>query len=134
VRVTLDTLAPDRIGHGIRSTEDPTVLDEIVSRDITLEVCPGSNVALGVYEDAAKVPLRELIDAGARLALGADDPLLFGSRLTDQYRLAREAHGLDDAALAALARSSLLGSRAPSDVLDRALADVDAWLAAPEPR
>jgi adenosine deaminase len=130
VRVTLDTLTPDRIGHGIRSTEDPAVLDEIVSREIALEVCPGSNVALGVYDDAAKVPLRELLDAGARLALGADDPLLFGSRLTDQYRLARDAHGLDDAALAGLARSSLLASRAPSDVRARALADVDAWLAA----
>jgi adenosine deaminase len=49
----------------------------------------------------------------------------------DQYRLARDVHGLDDAALAALARSSLLGSRAPLALRDRALADVDAWLAAP---
>jgi adenosine deaminase len=130
VRATLDALAPDRLGHGIRSTEDPAVLAEVVERGITLEVCPGSNVALGVYDDAAKVPLGELLDAGARLALGADDPLLFGSRLVDQYRIAREVHGLDDAALADLARSSLRGSRAPSDVLDRALADVDAWLAA----
>jgi len=131
VRETLDALAPDRIGHGVRSVEDPAVLAEVVDRGITLEVCPGSNVALGVYDDPAKVPLGELLDAGARLALGADDPLLFGTRLVDQYRLAREVHGLDDAALADLARSSLLGSRAPSDVRSRALADVDAWLATP---
>jgi adenosine deaminase len=131
VRETLDALSPDRLGHGVRSVEDPAVLAEVVARGVTLEVCPGSNVALGVYDDAAKVPLGELVDAGARLALGADDPLLFGTRLVDQYRLAREVHGLDDAALADLARSSLLGSRAPSDVLSRALADVDAWLAAP---
>jgi len=133
VRETLDALAPDRIGHGVRSVEDPAVLAEVVERGITLELCPGSNVALGVYDDPAKVPLGELLDAGARLALGADDPLLFGSRLVDQYRLAREAHGLDDAALADLARSSLRGSRAPADVRDRALVDVDAWLAAPPP-
>jgi adenosine deaminase len=131
VRETLESLSPDRIGHGVRSVEDAALLSDVVARGITLEVCPGSNVALGVYDDAAKVPLRELVDAGARVALGADDPLLFGTRLVDQYRLAREAHGLDDAALADLARSSLLGSRAPSDVLSRALADVDAWLAAP---
>jgi adenosine deaminase len=131
VQETLDSLAPDRIGHGVRSVEDPSVLAEVVARGVTLEVCPGSNVALGVYEDPAKVPLLQLLDAGARLALGADDPLLFGTRLVDQYRVAREVHGLDDAALAALARSSLLGSRAPSDVLARALADVDAWLASP---
>ena len=131
VRETLDALGPDRIGHGVRSVEDAAVLAEVVARGVTLEVCPGSNVALGVYEDPAKVPLRELLNAGARLALGADDPLLFGTRLVDQYRLAREVHGLDDAALADLARSSLLGSRAPSDVLSRALVDVDAWLAGP---
>jgi adenosine deaminase len=131
VQETLDALAPDRIGHGVRSVEDPVVLAAVVARGVTLEVCPGSNVALGVYDAAAKVPLLELLDAGARLALGADDPLLFGTRLVDQYRVAREVHGLDDAALADLARSSLLGSRAPSDVRSRALADVDAWLAAP---
>jgi adenosine deaminase len=133
VRTTLDWLAPDRLGHGVRSAEDPAVLAEVVERGITLEVCPGSNVALGVYDEPGKVPLGELLDAGARLALGADDPMLFGTRLVDQYRLAREAHGLDDAALAGLARASLLGSRAPSDVLDRALVDVDAWLAAEPP-
>jgi adenosine deaminase len=131
VQETLDALAPDRIGHGVRSVEDPSVLAEVVARGVTLEVCPGSNVALGVYEDPAKVPLLQLLDAGARLALGADDPLLFGTRLVDQYRVARDVHGLDDAALAGLARSSLLASRAPSDVLARALADVDAWLASP---
>ncbi|MGN6301706.1 MAG: adenosine deaminase [Angustibacter sp.] len=129
VRTTLDHLAPDRIGHGVRSTEDPALLDEVVDRGITLEVCPGSNVALGVYEQAHSVPLRHLLAAGAQVALGADDPLLFGSRLADQYRTAREVHGLDDAELAQLARASIRGSRAPSDVRAALLADVDAWLA-----
>jgi adenosine deaminase len=128
VRTTLDHLAPDRIGHGVRSSENDAVLEEIVARGITLEVCPGSNVALGVYAQAADVPLRRLLDAGAQVALGADDPLLFGSRLADQYRTARDAHGLDDAALADLARASIRGSRAPSDVRAAMLADVDAWL------
>lgn len=131
VRAALDHLEPDRIGHGVRSVEDPTVLADVVRRGITLEVCPGSNVALGVYANAAAVPLPRLIEAGARIALGADDPLLFGSRLVDQYRTAREVHGLDDAALAELARASIEGSRAPMEVRASMLADVDAWLAAP---
>jgi adenosine deaminase len=131
VRVTLDHLQPDRIGHGVRSVEDPTVLAEIVDRGITLEVCPGSNVALGVYGRADAVPLGALIGSGAKIALGADDPLLFGSRLADQYRIAREVHGLDDVALAELARSSVRGSRAPDDVKRTLLADVDSWLAQP---
>jgi adenosine deaminase len=128
VRQALDHLAPDRIGHGVRSVEDPAVLAEVVEREITLEVCPGSNVALGVYPGAGDVPLRQLLRAGARLALGADDPLLFGSRLAAQYRTAREVHGLTDPELADLARASIRGSRAPQDVRERLLADVDAWL------
>jgi adenosine deaminase len=130
VQVALDHLQPDRLGHGVRSAEDPAVLAEIVRRGITLELCPGSNVALGVYPDAGSVPLRRLLDAGARIALGADDPLLFGSRLADQYRTAREVHGLDDAELARLARFSIEGSRAPADVTTRLLREVDDWLAA----
>jgi adenosine deaminase len=131
VRTTLDSLAPDRIGHGVRSVEDREVLADIVDRGITLEVCPGSNVALGVYAEQAGVPLRALREAGARVALGADDPLLFGSRLADQYRFARTAHGCTDEDLAELARDSIRGSRMPDVVRREVLADIDAWLAAP---
>ena len=65
------------------------------------------------------------------MALGADDPLLFGTRLVDQYRAAREVHGLDDEALAGLARMSLRASTAPRDVVARAEEDIDVWLAQP---
>ncbi len=128
IDTTLDALAPDRLGHGVRSVEDPRVLDRVVAEGVALEVCPGSNVSLGVYRDDEEVPLRRLIEAGATIALGADDPLLFGSRLTDQYRTAREVHGLDDDALADLARGSFRASLAPTEVREAALADIDAWL------
>ena len=126
---TLIALGPDRLGHGIRSAEDPQVLDEVVHRGVTLEVCPGSNVALGVYRAAADVPLRQLIEAGAQIALGADDPLLFGSRLNAQYDTARTAHGLSDVELAELARGSVRGSRAPTPARTQMLAGIDSWLA-----
>lgn len=129
VHVALDHLRPDRLGHGVRAAEDPEALRRIVDDGVTLEVCPGSNVALGVYPTLADVPLPQLVEAGARVALGADDPLLFGTRLVDQYASAREDHGLDDAALAGLARASIEGSRAPAEVRAAMLADVDAWLA-----
>ena len=77
------------------------------------------------------MPLRALRDAGARIALGADDPLLFGSRLTDQYAFAREAHGFSDEQLAELARHSIRGSRAPDGVRRALLSGVDDWLARP---
>ncbi len=129
VRETLAALAPDRLGHGIRSVEDVRVLDEVVRRGVTLEVCPGSNVALGVYGAAGDVPLRQLVEAGARVALGADDPLLFGSRLVAQYDIARTAHGLSDVELAELARGSVRGSRAPEPARTQMLTDIDRWLA-----
>ena len=123
-------LDPDRIGHGVRSVEDPAVLDAVAESGAVLEVCPGSNVALGVYGTAEEVPLRRIVEAGIPVALGADDPLLFGNRLAAQYVAARDL-GFDDAELAALARGSLRGSRAPERVRAQALDDVDAWLQAP---
>jgi len=128
VHETLLALDPDRLGHGVRSAEDPRVLDEVVRRGVTLEVCPGSNVALGVYGAAVDVPLRRLIEAGARIALGADDPLLFGSRLSAQYDIARTSHGLSDVELAELARGSVTGSRAPEPARKLMLSGIDKWL------
>jgi adenosine deaminase len=129
VETTLEALRPDRIGHGVRSVEDPRVLDLVAESGVALEVCPRSNVALGVYGSAAEVPLREIVHHGIPVALGADDPLLFGSRLAAQYDLAREVLGFCDEELADLARSSLRASRAPEGLLTAALADVDDWLA-----
>jgi adenosine deaminase len=63
------------------------------------------------------------------VALGADDPLLFGSRLAAQYATMRAAHALSDAQLAELARMSVRASRAPETHRHRMLADIDAWLA-----
>ncbi|MER5862499.1 adenosine deaminase [Kitasatospora sp. NPDC002040] len=128
VRDCLDDLGAGRIGHGVRAAEDPRLMQRLADRQITCEVCPASNVSLGVYERAEAVPLRTLFEAGVPMALGADDPLLFGSRLAAQYELARDVHGFTDAELAELARQSVRGSRAPEDVQKLLLADVDAWL------
>ena len=128
VRDVVAALRPRRLGHGVRASEDPALLDEIVAAGISLEVCPASNVCLGVYHRTGDVPLGALIEHGAQVALGADDPLLFSSRLTDQYEIAR-SQGLDDAALADLARSSIRASLASESSKRRWLAEVDDWLA-----
>lgn len=128
VAQALLSLAPDRLGHGVRSVEDPAVLARAVDDGITLEVCPASNVSLGVYPDLASVPLRALFEAGAQIALGADDPLLFGSRLVDQYESARMDHHFSDEELAQLARMSIAGSRAPASVKTQLRSGVDRWL------
>ncbi len=124
----LDGLGAHRIGHGVRSVEDPVLVAHLAEAGVTLEICPRSNVALGVHTDLSSVPVRELFDAGVPIALGADDPLLFGSRLLDQYEAARHVHGFSDADLAELARMSIRGSAAPDDVRRSMLFGVDAWL------
>ena len=129
MRLCLDELHAQRLGHGVRVAEDPALLDRVVAAGVALEVCPTSNVALGVYSDLTSVPLPELLAAGATVALGADDPLLFGSRLAGQYATMRAAHGLTDAELAELARMSVRASRASDTQIKEWLSAVDAWLA-----
>ena len=127
----VEHLEPSRVGHGVRAVEEPELLAQMVDLGITFEVCPASNVHLGVFREADEVPLGTLLDAGASVALGADDPLLFLSRLTDQYELARTVHGLDDAALAGLAKSSIEASFASDEDKRAWAAEVDAWLTSP---
>ncbi len=130
VRTCLEDLRAGRIGHGVRSVEDPDLLARVVDAGVALEVCPVSNVSLGVYSDLTSVPLPQLLEAGATVALGADDPLLFGSRLAAQYATMRAAHDLTDETLAELARMSVRASTAPDDLRTRLLTGIDDWLAA----
>ncbi len=125
----LDHLHPSRLGHGVRSAEDESVLDRLAAAGVALEVCPTSNVSLGVFSTFEEVPVRTLTEAGIDVALGADDPLLFGSRLAGQYAVLRAAQDFSDVELAELARMSLRASYAPSDLKASASADIDAWLA-----
>jgi len=86
-------------------------------------------VSLGVEPDERAVPVRTLFAAGVPVALGADDPLLFGPRLVKQYEIARDVHGFTPAELAELARMSIRRSAAPPDTRARLLRAIDAWLA-----
>jgi len=131
VRACLDDLHADRIGHGVSAASDPDLMRRLAVSRTTLEVCPTSNVALGVAATVRDVPLDRLLDSGVQVALGADDPLLFGPRLAAQYEIARNVFGLSDHDLAGLARMSVLGSAAPDSVRDRLLAGIDDWLSSP---
>lgn len=122
-------LSPVRIGHGVRAVEDPAVLATLADRGIACEVCPASNVALGVVDGPGAVPLGALEAAGVPVVLAADDPLLFGASLLDQYAVARDHHGYQRADLARLARASVTHSTMPPDLAQQTLIDIDTWLA-----
>jgi len=125
----VEGLRAHRVGHGVRAVEEPRLLGRMAELGIVCEVCPASNVSLGVVRAPDRVPLRTLRSAGVGVALSADDPLLFGSRLAEQYETARHVHGFSDAELADLARCSIEGSAAPSDLKKSLLGGVDRWLA-----
>jgi adenosine deaminase len=127
VAETVRELAPRRLGHGVRATEDPAVLSLLASSSIACEVCPASNVALGVFADHAAVPLRALESAGVPVVLGADDPLLFGAGLVEQYAAARDVHGYNRDDLARLAAASVRHAAMPVELASQMLKDIDTW-------
>jgi adenosine deaminase len=131
VRGAVETLGAHRLGHGVRAVEDEPTVRLLAERGVVLEVCPASNVALGVAGALEEVPVRALRAAGVPVALGADDPLLFRSGLLAQYEAVRHSSDLSDADLADLARCAVRGSAAPDEVKADLERGVDAWLAAP---
>ncbi len=128
VRSALDTLAPDRLQHGVRAVEDPELVARLADSEICLDVCPTSNLLLAVYPSIADHPLPQLLDAGIRCSLNGDDPLLFGPNLLEEYELVRTGMGLDDEALAEIARASITSAGAPLELKASALRAIDAWL------
>jgi adenosine deaminase len=129
VRAVVEELGATRVAHGIRAAEDPAVLAFLAESNVTLDVCLTSNLLLGVVPSIESHPLAALLAAGVGCSLGADDPLMFDKGLYDEYSLARTELALSDEQLAAIARTSLETSDAPTDLVRTALADVDAWLA-----
>ncbi|OCW58063.1 adenosine deaminase [Hoeflea olei] len=107
VRGALDHIRPARIGHGVRAIEDEALVRRLAESGVVLEVCPGSNLALGLYPDIASHPFDRLRVAGVRVTLSSDDPPHFGTSVGREYRMAAEAWGYDRAALTAITRTAL---------------------------
>lgn len=87
VRGAVEALGAERIGHGIRCIEDAAVVTLLRELRVPLEVCPTSNYHLGVAAAGRPHPIRALVDAGLTCTVNADDPGMFGTTLTDEYRL-----------------------------------------------
>jgi adenosine deaminase len=128
VRGALDALGARRIAHGVRSIEDPALVERLAGEGVCLDVCPTSNVHLQVVPTIAEHPLPRLLAAGVQVSLNADDPTFFGSSLLDEYNLVRETFALDDATLARIASTSIRASGAPASLKDEARRGVEAWL------
>jgi adenosine deaminase/aminodeoxyfutalosine deaminase len=100
-------IGAERIGHGVRSIEDPQLIDELRYRDIPLEISISSNVRTGAVASLAVHPVRRLFDAGVPIILNTDDPALFDCSLQSEYELAARQFGFSDAELRHIAANSL---------------------------
>jgi|TARA_B100000378_G_scaffold264749_1_gene248713 adenosine deaminase len=108
IREALNDLGATRISHGVMAVRDAELVARLADERIVLDVCPVSNVRLGVSASLELHEARKLVAAGVRVTLNADDSLWFGNSVLDQYRIAREVWGMDDAALAEISRAGLL--------------------------
>lgn len=107
VRDCLDHLGVTRIGHGVRSIEDPELIARLRDENIVLEVCPGSNISLGVYDSFETHPLRKLHEAGVPVTINSDDPPFFHTTLNREYDLAANAFGFDDGTINTFTHTAL---------------------------
>jgi adenosine deaminase len=121
-----------RIQHGVRAIEDNDLVAELAARDICLDVCPTSNVLLGVVPEVEQHPLSALLDANVPCTLNADDPTILGVSILDEYKTARTTLALSDEKLAQCARTSIRFAPLDDDTKAHALAAIDCWLGAAE--
>ena len=107
VRDAMDDLGVQRIGHGARAIEDIALVEEIAERGVVLELCPGSNVALGIFPTYRQHPIGEMYRRGVKVTVSTDDPPFFHTTMEREYQMLHEAFDWDDGVFAGIARTSL---------------------------
>lgn len=127
VRAALDDLGADRIGHGIAVVHDPQLLARVVTEGVPLEICPSSNVTLGLVDDIAVHPFPQLWEAGAAVTVNSDDPPFFSTTLTDELEHATRLAGLTVSNLVELQRRAARAAFIPPARTQQLLDELDAW-------
>ena len=125
----LDDLGAERIGHGINAVHDPALMAHLAERDIALEICPTSNVCTRSVPTLADHPLAALVAAGVPVTINSDDPPMFATTLNQEYVVAADLLGLDEAGLADLAHAGVRHSFADAGRKAQVDREIDAYLA-----
>ncbi|MBU1325001.1 MAG: adenosine deaminase [Alphaproteobacteria bacterium] len=129
VHEALDLLQIDRMDHGNRSMEDEALIARLAAEQMTLTVCPLSNLKLCVVKDLKDHPVPEMLRRGLHVTLNSDDPAYFGGYVNENYIRLAEAVGLTRAQVTQLARHSFEGSFLTDAEKAAHLAEVEAWAA-----
>ncbi len=114
IREALEIARAERIGHGVRAAEDDSLIAELRDRRIPLEVCPSSNVCLGVFPDLAAHSFDRLYRAGVPLSINSDDPPMFETTLSADFQRLRQTFGYSAAELSRFALAGLEQSFLPA--------------------
>ena len=123
-----DLLHVDRIDHGNRVLEDPSLVARLVDMGITLTVCPLSNVKLCVVNDIAVHPIDMMLAHGLSVTINSDDPAFFGGYIADNYRAVAGARSIGRNDLARIARNSFTGAFLDEEAIAKHIAAVDAYV------
>lgn len=118
-------LGAERIGHGIACVDDPELMAYLRETQLPLEICPTSNVCTRQVPDITAHPLPKMVEEGLYVTLNSDDPPMFGTTLTNEYRTAAEHLGFDRAGLAGLARNGVRASFLPEERKREILTEID---------
>lgn len=125
LRDAIEYLKVERIGHGVRAIEDPALVEYLAAAGIVLEVCPQSNVALGVYPTTAAHPIARLREAGVRVTVSTDDPPFFHTDMAHEYRELAGAFGWGVEDFRALGRTAAEAAFCDADTRDKLLKQLE---------
>jgi len=122
----IQLLHAERIDHGVRAIEDPELVRFLADSEISLGICPRSNITLGVYPDWSEHPLPALRDAGVKVTINTDDPAPLGSRLESEWAICAETFGWDMTDLAGFAHASITASFAEDEMKQQLHSEISA--------
>jgi adenosine deaminase len=105
-----------RIGHGVRSIEDLELIKILKEKNITLEICPTSNIYTGIYDKISDIPIKEFIDNGVKITINTDDPVICNTTLKNELTLVKDVFNLTDKEMIKLQLNAINASFASKEV------------------
>ena len=113
-----------RIGHGVRGLEDQMVIDQLIARNITLELCPTSNIDTGIYHSYADYPLRQLLDAGVKVCVNTDDMTVSKTNLQKEWQHLVDTFQLHEFEIGHILLNAADASFAPEELKQQLRAEI----------
>lgn len=129
IQQAVEKLNLNRVGHGVTSIHDIEIIEFLKKNNIGLEICPTSNLALGLFDSIETHPVRALFSAGVKISINSDDPTYFGTTLGKEYTLLKEKLNFTDMELLQLCENSIQMSFAEDSLKEKLLTRIEMYKA-----